>query len=83
MAITVWTVTIEYDGARFLVNDQAHPHGAHDVGVAPWANKPTAVIPEPDMDAEVAGELYDAVVERAQGMNRSLLGAWEGTRPLF
>lgn len=83
MAIEVWTLTITYDGEKFLVNDVAHPRGAQDVGVAPWRNRPTAVIPEPDMDAVVADELYDSCYERIGALRCELYGAWEGTKPLF
>lgn len=83
MAIEVWTLTLTYDGGRLLVNDRAHPHGAHDIGVAPWASKPTAIVPQPDMDEDVADEVYEAVYERAVGLRHQLRAAWTGTEPLF
>lgn len=83
MAIEVWTCTITYDGARFVVNDRAHPHGAHDVGVAPWSGKGTAVPCGEEMDEDTAADLYECVVERARAMAEQLAGAWGATQPLF
>lgn len=85
MDIDVAWIRLRYDGAIYRVDARLHPHGAHDVGVAPAQSRSTAIPEEDDRGADLAEGIGDALREHALWLERQLAGGWGVTsmRPLF
>lgn len=76
MAIDVAWIRLRYDGAVFTVDARIHPHGGHDVGIAPTASRPTAIPEEDDRGPDLAEGIGDALREHARWLEREVAGAW-------
>lgn len=76
MAIDVAWIRLQYDGAVYTVDARLHPHGAHDIGVAPAQSRATAIPEEDDRGADLAEGIEDALRDHAHWIYHQLRGGW-------